>query len=83
MNDHLFECGVLSRSLRKKLPNQVTWMSYSLLLLLKKNESKAYWAAQEILFLHERDSRRSETRTNVFHTFIQPPIPTPSPTQYT
>ncbi len=24
MNDHLFECGALSRSLRKNLPNHVT-----------------------------------------------------------
>ncbi len=51
---------------------------------LKKKKKKTSWkrTAKRYCFsstLRERDSRRSETRTNAFHPFISPPPPSPSP----
>ncbi len=65
MNDHFFNAISLMwqpPSLRKNLSNHVTWMSYSLL-------TKARDTCFSSTF-HERDSRWSETQTNVFLTLL-------------
>ncbi len=73
--------ALLSRSLRKNQPSHVMWMSYSPLLLLKKIKKNS-WTHTEprkrycfSSAFRERDSRRSETRTNAFHPFFQPNTP--------
>ncbi len=75
----------LSPSLRKHQSNDVTWMSYSLLLETKESSWKRTEPQKRYCFssaFRERDSRRSETRTNALVTSIlspQPPAPPPPP----